>query len=310
MYFRLLVVVIASLLLCEARYGVALTTIPPRFDSLEPVILSMVSQVLVPDIIFVFVPMEYKRFKWAYDVSPKQYLQGRLNSFCSVLTNKCNGKVLVQETPDDWGPATKLVGLIWVLHMTKTSASNLSGFISHWVVCDDDVFYTDELIAKYHRAVVQKQPQNGKDEKNGYVYTFFSPDQRVSYFSERFQRVNRMLHIQGVDTIMLSTSSLMSNPVLSYDMFSASVSYFHAVCPGSFYQDDYVFSFLFHLAGLEVNSLWDANSQMVDHVEGVSKSNQQMHMENDVFEKEQETQLCITEHANNLINLLESEPLP
>ena len=74
------------------------------------------------------------------------------------------------------------------------------------------------------------------------------------------------------------------------------------MCPLSFYQDDYIVSYLVHLSGFDVHSVWDSHIQVIDHINHVSKSNYQMHMNsNEVVEREHSTVDCIVEYAHRCV---------
>ena len=132
-----------------------------------------------------------------------------------------------------------------------------------------------------------------------------------------------IVHVQGVDTVCIpssimslhttaeandsSSASTTTTGVSFSDVLEISiiVSYFHAVCPSSYYQDDYVIAYLLHIANVRVISLWSPSVQVVDHVEGVSKSHDQMHMKTDEVQRhEEETQQCVIDYANRINDVL------
>ena len=111
-------------------------------------------------------------------------------------------------------------------------------------------------------------------------------------------------HVQGVDTVLLPTSlldkheaeTLLLHPSVFVHLLHTSV---FPSCPDAFFQDDYVISLLFHLAEIYVLSAWN-NDHVAKHVEGVSKSNSQLHMKDSVFEREEATKVCLTRQASNI----------
>lgn len=113
-------------------------------------------------------------------------------------------------------------------------------------------------------------------------------------------------HVQGVDTYFLSQNNLreqLSHGLLHHVTTTKAVEFFHDTCPESFYQDDYLVSFLFHLSGLRVRSTWTNDNHAV-HVEGVSKNHFQMHMAEEVFAREKATKNCIFTFADTVHEIM------
>ncbi len=79
----------------HARYVVSLTSIPSRLSKLKPVLDSYMKQSMKPEKIILNIPREYMRF-------PEQQIQ--IPDF--------GPNVLVNRTPEDYGPATKLLGTL------------------------------------------------------------------------------------------------------------------------------------------------------------------------------------------------------
>ena len=285
-------------------FGVAMTTIPVRFSSIHNTIRSWLSQEFPPDVIVISIPKKYKRFK------RKKNRSGNLESNrAAVLRNlKMEGimveKIVLIETSHDFGPATKFAGLLTVYSHNSFEIS----MPDYWIIGDDDVHYSSTTISRYYFALHSRlNPVSSAIESTG--FTHFSKDIRI-----RLQlpdgRSKSIIHVQGVDTFMLSNRLLLqhnaSDSALSYDSFKRLLDFFHSTCPESFYQDDYIISLAFSFASLKIVSLWN-NDNVAKHVEGVSKSHSQMHMHKDVFMREEKTKDCVRQHAVSAYKLIENQ---
>ena len=113
------------------------------------------------------------------------------------------------------------------------------------------------------------------EEKKRTVVTHFAEDVRI-YISLRHEDLKRPIqHIQGVDTFHISRSGLLFNNIMNHSQVVSIIHFFHQVCPLSFYQDDYILSFILNLANFSIKSIWD-NHKVAGHIENVSKSNFQV----------------------------------
>tara|TARA_R110002074_G_scaffold8841_9_gene35823 strand:+ start:5256 stop:6011 length:756 start_codon:yes stop_codon:yes gene_type:complete len=79
----------------HTKYVVSLTTIPSRLSKLQPVLDSYLSQSIKPEKIILNIPREYMRF-------PGKQIQ----------VPDYGPHVLINRTPEDYGPATKLLGTL------------------------------------------------------------------------------------------------------------------------------------------------------------------------------------------------------
>lgn len=91
-------------------YAISLTTIPPRFDRLGPVISSLLAQTPAPERVYLCLPDNYQRFDGTYSMPD-------LPEAVEIL--RC---------PDDLGPATKVL----------VAAGRLAGELDALIYCDDD----------------------------------------------------------------------------------------------------------------------------------------------------------------------------
>lgn len=101
------------------RYAVSLTSIPPRFDRLDPVLTSLLAQTPAPETVFLTLPRQYRRFTGLVQapLPPKGV------------------ELLWSET--DHGPATKAL----------VAAQALADRDLRLIYCDDDWFYGPDWAA-------------------------------------------------------------------------------------------------------------------------------------------------------------------
>lgn len=92
------------------RYAVSLTSIPPRYDRLIPVISSLLAQNPAPERVYLCLPDKYRRFS---EPAPLPNLPE---------------PVKILRCPNDFGPATKAL----------LAAGRLAGDLDALIYCDDD----------------------------------------------------------------------------------------------------------------------------------------------------------------------------
>ena len=139
------------------------------------------------------------------------------------------------------------------------------------------------------------------------VFTHFSQDFRVHIRLKGEDKARAIQHIQGVDTFSIS-SKLLEHKFQEKHIKSM-IQFFHETCPASFYQDDYIISLIFNLLDIKVHSLWN-DEKVAMHIDGVSKSNNQMHMHPEVMNRENETKECITLNAEVAYSILDGASWP
>lgn len=311
-------------------FGVLLTTIPQRMPVVFHAIASWLDQTVKPSVIFVCVPKRYRRFHREMEamvnhlaesgdirgtaISTKDLLHFYLSrTHGSDLFDKT---VQILEVEKDWGPITKYMAVHAAIEVGLGSPLSRAAGVSHWVVGDDDVHYASNLLSRYELRI--RSPGVGPMT----VLSHFAPDIRVQYtrsvpvgsdgsapvggeLTPLHSTREAIMHIQGVDTVCLAAAVFLSNELLGHRMLKLLVQYFHNVCPASFYQDDYVISFVLHIARLRVVSLWEPHVQVVDHVDQVSRSFDQMHMGTaTVHHHEQTTKQCIVDFANRVYDVI------
>lgn len=212
--------------------------------------------------ILVIVPKQYRRFPLNESYGTLDYLRDILSVQFAV--DVALDHIVPLEVEEDMGPITKLTGL--VTHFSRYSS------ITNWIICDDDVMYADDTILRYHYALETKA---ANPQVANYIFTHFPEDFRIYTKFDGDTNARSIQHIQGVDTFLIQRDILLHHPILQLENILSFVRFFHEVCPLSFYQDDYIISFIFAVGGIKVKSLWN-NVKVAGHIEGVSLSNYQV----------------------------------
>lgn len=287
------------------RYGVALTSIPPRFPYVHYTVESWINQSIIPAKIFIFIPKFYYRFKsrnenlnTGRNMSVALYNQLMFFGNSDIVEWLEQGMIHIIETPIDWGPATKYLGIFDNIHLVNAD-------IDYWVVGDDDVAYHPTTLARYDLILENKAAKKVSSIYYAANDTMFHAQNRVySLFSDSVRMILSMkeecryvFHVQGVDTYMISQSMLVKHQNQSHSCLNTRnifrlIHKLHSICPSSFYQDDYVLSFFLAMENIFVSSFFDGKNA-ARHIEGVSKSNFQMHLHPKVQLRESETRECL-----------------
>lgn len=189
----------------EYNFGVALTTIPPRFDSIQYTINSWFHQTVKPKVVFIFVPEFYFRFSIESEFKPIDILYSNLvNHFPSELHN---GTLQLIEIDKDFGPISKYLGLLNLFESLYNSDSfcktnefiqnkvcNILNQLEAIVFGDDDVSYTNNLLHRYYIAININSTVSNKT-----IYYHFAPTQRIFYnITQNNTEVTKtMMHLQG-----------------------------------------------------------------------------------------------------------------
>lgn len=277
----------------QHNIGIGLTTIPPRFTTVYHVIKSWLEQNYPPTIIVLFIPEKYQNFIGESKRDPTRNIRLLNDELMKYFPMEIqSGKIIIQSVKMDYGPITKYLGLFE--HYDKYQASN----IDYWVIGDDDVHYAPITLSDYMDAIDQDSSNNNK------ILTHFKVHPRITAHINHSPI--RIQHLQGVDTILFPSPLLSSTPTFYFPLASMIVLQLHSKCPESFYQDDYVISFLISLSHAHnIQSIWNGK-KVAHHVNGVSKSGQQMHIHRDVFHREEITKQCITNLSNEISQLVEN----
>lgn len=319
----------------DLSYAITLTTIPPRFLSVSHTITSWMEQDIKPNNVFIFVPKKYRRFKPSrinkddiFKINRKK--QRELKNVTTygdilheTLDNDVNIKTYIDQNilhiinvDKDWGPSTKLVEMLKLYQDWNIKYDNMIK-PDYWIISDDDVKYAKNTITKYNLAlslsIENKLNKRFLDKSQNNIQidsilTHFKIENRISILINNEKTWRSISHIQGVDTILISSNilnnQLINKNAFTYNNFLIILNFFHNVCPDSYYQDDYLISLILNFGNINVYSIWVDNDNVAKHIEGVSKSNGQMHMHDNVFEREMNTQNCIKKYANEAFKLI------
>lgn len=299
---RIICAIIASLVIAcgkknPTKFAITMTTIPPRFNSIHHVINSWFNQEISPAVVVVFVPSKYKVFKQYNSEADGFILQNITSTLNLHFSDQLNLKRLLIKSLDlDWGPASKYVGVLQYFD------NKIFDEITHWVIGDDDVRYSNNVLTRYDKMITSKKYNKMLTNSIG---TNFKVEGRVQVQINHEKHI--IPHIQGVDTVLIASNILHQQKVesgsLSFHSFIKGLRHFHDICASSFYQDDYIFSFFVFLSNLSVKSLWNGQ-KVAHHINDVSTSNQQMHLHPRVNYREEETKICISTHAEEIVYLL------
>lgn len=309
-------------------YSLAMTTIPPRFPHLAPTLLSWLHQVHKPNRICIYIPVSYKRFRKkgaassmslsTYDLLMKHLVNNPQINL--AIESKIVRVVLLEK---DFGPISKLVGVLMEQKNLDSNryTSNISNCYERnenlpnfWIFGDDDVEYSQYTILKYNYYIsnyhITDMFSLSDWNTNHFVLTQFVETYRIFYdilFADGDIKRIVPRHLQGVDTYLISTNSFLNNwehfGIFHFKTALAIIDFFHDSCPESFYQDDYLVSFLVSLANIPIYTIWN-NDKLTSHVEGVSLSNFQMHRDPKVNFREETTKSCIYTYANDIYQRL------
>ena len=273
------------------NYGVALTTIPPRFGVLHHQLRSWLNQSIAVNKIRIFVPKSFKRFRskrMKRDSGMyKDQLLSQLNKHLDIAMALHSSLIEVVDIEQDWGPLSKFVGIIQNSHNSE-AVSDLH--VDYWIFCDDDLEYAPSLAEHYAMYIDTFHSDNEPlylPDKNAHYgkigFTMFTTEHRLQFQLQRpdgRSQVRNVPHIQGVDSYIIPSAALsgdtkhnISTHLISHGsvdsvadgksispLGNASnvlriISRIHNEwCPESFYQDDYIVSTLLNLSGVYMHS--------------------------------------------------------
>jgi hypothetical protein len=187
-------------------------------------------------------------------------------------------------------------------------------------------------------------------------YTLFAAEKRLHFSLSHEISARHVSHIQGVDSYLVPSSAFgiltrstvqtavvgavdsdnllnvngetkepRASPLSNVTNIVRIVEHYHThICPESYYQDDYMVSFLLNLAGVDMLSIRDpcayglitaaqlattpvendldickSGLNLVVPIPGVTKEHNQMHLKEEVFVRESITQRCLMDTAND-----------
>ena len=169
------------------NFCISMTSIPPRFSSLQKTLYSIQNQTIKPNKIFLNIPKKYQRFKTIdYDFKKLS------DEFKNLSINRC----------DDFGPGTKLLG----------SLKNILNY-DFVILLDDDHIYRKEMLEIFYEQA-KKNPDNsysfcvydildckiGQGADGFLINTMFL--KKVNYFFEKYVKYNKKLFLN--DDLWLS----------------------------------------------------------------------------------------------------------
>jgi hypothetical protein len=305
------------------QIAISLTTIPSRFATVHHTIRSWIAQTHpIIRYVFVFVPPSYRRFRKKKKSTTKTVdtdngnfttmLHGLLSGHDDLRPLLENGTIQIVSTDMDYGPITRVVGALQLIHRKKEEEISFGLNIDYWVFCDDDVGYDTSAAQVYSNKLSElARASISRNVLQSIGLTLFAESYRLAIpTSTSPNAVMEVIpHIQGVDSYLvnhmyLSSSVDLNYSMLSYPIFIQAVTIIHRLCPSAYYQDDYVVAVLLYLGGIRFRSVWESYRKLVHHIDGVSTSHFQMHLDPLVFQREQNTKQCLPEIVPQILQLL------
>ncbi len=272
-------------------YGVALTTIPPRFGILHHQLRSWLNQSIEASKIRIFIPKAYKRFRSKRTKRGsglyRDQLLSQLKEHTDIAIALQSRLIEVVDIEQDWGPLSKFIGTIQSIQSNTAVADSQ---VDYWIFSDDDMEYSPNLVEHYAMYINAFHNRNVPllTNDNGIFYdsvgfTMFTSEQRLQFHLQKLEgriEIRNIPHIQGVDSYIIPSSAFsnISLPNLPTGMLTPRpvdsiieeeripplgnasnvlriITRIHNEwCPESFYQDDYIVSTLLSLAGVYMHS--------------------------------------------------------
>jgi hypothetical protein len=196
---------------------------------------------------------------WLNQTYPIEKIVISLTRDC-ILPDYKNDKVLFQYVEKDYGPATKILG---VLKYYQDNPEFCKG--KYFIIGDDDLYYRKEVCEIYNR-YCDKFPDKSLDK----CLTFFKKEERIG----------NITHIQGADSYVLPPLFFEKVRVGMYKTFLEKC---FGECPESYYQDDYLISFFLSRIGIPVENIVDRVSyNQVLYID-------ELHLHKDVHSRERKT---------------------
>ena len=191
------------------KYIISLTTIPSRINYIETTIKSLVEQTLKPEKIILNIPKKYNfRFESSID-----------NITIKKILNKYIDDIIINYIDDDYGPGTKLLGVI------KSSIISLDLKDTYIVLVDDDHIYKPFMLECFNN------------------YNAEHHDNKLKIASFYCYNSYGVVIGQGADSIFIRLEML-NNFEDYYDIIK-NYDYIN-------YHDDWYISYYFHLKQIEI----------------------------------------------------------
>ena len=205
------------------KYILSLTTIPSRINNIESTIKSLVEQTLKPDKIILNIPTNYNfRFKSSIN-------NININTIKKIL-NKYTDKIIINYIEHDYGPGTKLLGLI------KNNIINYKSNSVYIVLVDDDNIYKPYMLEYF-------------DNYNKKYY-----DNKLKCSSFYCYNNNEVTIGQGSDGFFIKLELLNQfenyyNKIKNYDYIN--------------YHDDYYISYYFYLKQIQIEYIKPPDNTLI-----------------------------------------------
>jgi hypothetical protein len=122
------------------KYVITLTTIPSKFQYLHLTIDSIVKQTIMPDKIIINIPKQYN-FRLTGEITDE-----KINEF---LDKYSKYNVCINKIDNDFGPATKLLGLLTHNILDKNKINDET----YLIIIDDDLVYKPYFIENFDKNV-------------------------------------------------------------------------------------------------------------------------------------------------------------
>lgn len=192
------------------KYILSLTTIPSRINYIESTIKSLVEQTLKPEKIVLNIPKKYT-FRFNSSIQ---------DLHIEKILNKYIDKIIINYIEDDYGPGTKLLGLI------KSKIIKLDSKDTYIVLVDDDHIYKPYMLEYF-------------DNYNKKHY-----DNKLRTASYHCYNSQNLTIGQGADGFFINLELL--NKIEDYYDIIKKYEFIH-------YHDDYYISYYFHLKQIPIN---------------------------------------------------------
>lgn len=128
----------------ENKYIISFTTIPTRLKNIHLTIDSLLNQIVMPEKIILNIPKIYSlRFKTSVNIIS-----------VNELLKKYENKIIINYVDEDYGPGTKLLGLL-NNNIIDINQDNL-----YIILLDDDMICPNDIIKNFNKHANTKDPIN------------------------------------------------------------------------------------------------------------------------------------------------------
>lgn len=210
------------------KYIISLTTIPSRINYIEKTLDSLIKQTIKPEKIVLNIPKSYTlRFNHLLD-----------KTNVKKIFKKYIGKIVINYIESDYGPGTKLLGLL------KSNMINYGENDTYVVLVDDDLVYKPYMLEYFNN-------YNRKPDNEILVASFF-----------RYQ-FNNVLIGQGADGFFIK-SELLHDFNNYYDIIK-NYDYIN-------YHDDFYISYFFYLKTIHIEYIIPPYNTLIYSMNHISAS--------------------------------------